>query len=383
MLKNVKPRNAQSRLSRYSTIATMLLAVLAVVPTARGQAIVDLNAFRDCTKCLIATPRETRLPASGGVKELEGGAWAVSDQRGGYIAALNARTLGVFDHTGKLRHALALGERAQPFGTIRAIGVMGDSIVIMDGAGQAWMVLDRSGRLIAHMAMPEGGDDFVPVGSGRVVVAGLSLSAASVGFPLHLVSLAGRDVRHFGSREGEFNVADPWARKVLLATGNPGQSVWFARPGELQFEEWLLDGTVRTIVRGSPVWFPRVEQLPAEGEKPPTRLRQFALDDQRRLWVLSREASPAWKVAIQQSAKSKEGERFVDPSRYLATRVDVFDLSNGVHVGPMRWPNIDARLLRVNGSVLLQSVDTGSAAHSAAISIHRLEIRQPKERVPQ
>jgi hypothetical protein len=99
-----------------------------------------------------------------------------------------------------------------------------------------------------------------------------------------------------------------------------GTSAWVARSGEYALELLGADGTMRRRITREVDWFPFDTTVWDRRSKPRSRIRDIALDDEGRLWVLLARARGDWESRLSEvpriagpvSARAMRGVRPVD-----------------------------------------------------------------------
>jgi hypothetical protein len=85
-------------------------------------------------------------------------------------------------------------------------------------------------------------------------------------------------------------------------------------------------------------------------------LKEFHVDDQERLWVLSAVADANWQQQAREAAARAE-PAIRDLDAYYDTRLDVFDLRNGIHYGPHQWDAYRMHLVPHGSGVMVSHVE--------------------------
>lgn len=341
-----------------------------------AQTRVDLDQFSDAPGCIIDPVLETRLgDATGdGMIESETVVLAHNKVSNEFGVAAQA-SVKVFSAEGEyVRVVGRRGDGPGEFQFIHDIAFSGTNLIVMDQRQRRWTVLSDRGRVLSDSPLRVQPGQFIVVSQDTIVVGSVDLSASAVGYPLHLVQLSdGTILQHFGSQTGEFNVSEPYARRVRVASGGKGASIWVANPRRLHLEEWSLNGELVRIVSGEPDWFPPVTKVPPLGERPPTRLRQFALDGRGRLWVTTWVADRNWEAVARESRDNVEGA-ISDTRGYFDTRVDLFDLEGRTRCGPHVWESDQVNLMLRADEVLAATVEYDDSL-VPRVALYRLEAR--------
>jgi hypothetical protein len=337
----------------------------------------DLDGFGSCARCELVVSRDLALrPRPPAAIETEH-AWArFNRQEQRYYLVAGPTTIAIFDRDG--RYLESFGRRGRGPGElefIRDIHFRDGNAIVLDAGQSRWMVRTERGEERSLGRILRGALGFVVVAPDTAIVAAVATTSARAGLPLHLIAMrTGEEVRHFGSESGDFNAALPWSQRVLLAPGSTSRSAWVASPRELRFEEWSAEGSLLRVVRGAPDWFPPVVRLPAFGTAPPpTRMRQFLVDSEQRLWVLSWVAARDWQRAVRTARRTPAGENLIDTEDYFATRLDVWGFRDQTYYGSIRWEDDNVLLLERNGQILIQRLEYGDDLEPF-IALFRVEI---------
>lgn len=374
---------------RFSGSSTWipLLAVWAIgllFPlTVAAQVRQDLDRFANCSECELVVVRDLTLRLEPPEFIETEHAWTnfnPADQR--FYLVAGPTTIAVFDRQG--RYLESFGSRGRGPGELEFIGDIRfdrGNTVILDTHQLRWSLRTRDGDQRSLGRVQRNALGFVVVAPDTAVTAAVAMTRERAGYPLQLtVMSSGEELRFFGSQSGDFNAALPWAQRVLIAPSARERAVWLARPRELRFEEWTVDGRLSHVAQGTPGWFPPVHRIPEFGSAPPpTRLRQFLIDARQRLWVISWVAARNWERAVLSARSTPEGEHFIDTAEYFATRLDVWDLQTETYYGSLVWEDDKVRLLQRNDDILVQRVEL-DATLEPVVALYRVAIRVPERR---
>lgn len=365
---------------RYLIGWPVALSLYAGLGQAQDPMHLDLDRFAPCPDCQLRRVADLRLAFSNPDLIETEAAWAAFDaNRGEYVLVSGPGSLALLDGSGRyLRTVGRRGRGPGEFEVIRDVRFLNGHTYVMDVGQGRWTVFDSNWELVNHAPLPlSRASRFLPLTPDTMVIAAMGVSPAGVGFPLHVVSLTrGAVLRHLGSETGEFNAGAPWADQVLIARGTTSRTTWLAKPHRLRFEEWSLDASQIAsplrVVEGAPEWFPPVGRIPPFGEKPATRMREFAFDRAGKLWVVSWVAAADWQRGVETAQRTPDGEVFIEPADYFATRVDIYDLRRRIHYGSLRLENHRVRLLDRDGEMLLQLVEYESETN-VYLALYRVE----------
>jgi hypothetical protein len=324
--------------------------------TAVGQQVVDLDRFDECKRCDSELALEALLGDARGAGIIEHANVRVVFDEVRRRFAVYTRTgskVQLFDSTGKF--ITALGRRGGGPGEIKRIygvGFMDGRIVVLDAGGPKLLLLTEAGRILHETRLDVRPGWIRVVRPGTLVVASMDQRPAAVGLPLHLVDVStGQPVAHFGSIDGRWSAADPFASVITLGESPRAQTVWRGYLGQYRFEEWDLKGDLLRVVTGNPDWF----RSPVTGRtERPSLVAGFAIDEDERLWVVTRTADPDWERVPGGGGEGLISEADFDHA--FDSRLDVFDLRRGVHLATHVWDEFGVHLTRKDGSVLVHAV---------------------------
>lgn len=357
---------------------TLFIALFWALPlnSLDAQQVIDLGSFERCRACEVELVLDLRL----GDPDLPGGieseyAHAVFDEaHGGYAVFRRTGTqVQLFDSLGTFQAVLSR-EGGGP-GEVRslvAVAFAGGNIVMLDIGGPKFVVMSPDGEVVAENRIDLRTGDFRVVSADTVVIASMDRRPNLVGYPLHLVSLSdGEVLRNFGSLEGEWNEAEPFATLILLEKSARDRSVWRGYFGRLRLEEWRLDGSLERVVTGDFDWFP---PMTFNQEGAPSSLIAFATDRDERLWLLTRVPDPNWRRLQPGRIGPETLIRREDADGYWDMRLDVFDLSTEQHLGTLRWDGTKVYLTSRRGTVLVNMVEYDEEM-VPRVALYRLDIK--------
>jgi hypothetical protein len=248
-----------------------------------------------------------------------GGLVQVFDANGGFVARVGSRGSGP-------------GEFLQPYSLAL---LPGDSVLVPDYGTQRATVVGPNLRAAREIRL------VIPVSRLLVVswpsnvwINASIRTPASVGWPLHRVSMAGEDdslITSFGAGSGEsrpgFDDDVVW---MTMASSGPwtGTSAFFGATS------WTSRGQVKmTMVRAAP-WFKYKSQGTGTPHTPPGSFIQTMYESDGRLWAVVRVPSPTWREAWRDFPEDMRARREA-PTRAIAleklwrTTIEAIDLKAG------------------------------------------------------
>lgn len=321
-----------------------------------GQTVTRWDELAPCRQCDVEMDLVVRLGDAEGPGIIEGGDVFVRwHEVQGYLVFIkpSAGPVKVFDHGGRFLHLVGRsGEGPGEIGGIVDVNFVGNRIVALDWRRRYWLSFDRTGQTLGearHSMVGTG--DFMPVDDNHIVMAAIDRRPDFVAQPLHVVNVAtGEPVRHFGAVGSNWAVTDPYAGSVAASHVSATGTLWVGKAARPSIAEWSLDGGLVQSIEGELPWFPRVTAYPEIGkDRPPTLLRSLATSGSGQLWMLTSIADPGWRDAELTTIGQEVVIEQHQADGYRDTRLDVFDLGAGVHVGFRTWDSAGARLLTLDG----------------------------------
>ena len=334
----------------------MSLAALAWPGLLAGQATTYWDDLVPCRQCDLELDLVVRLGDAEGPGIIEGGNVFVRwHELHGYVVFIkpSAGPVKLFDHSGVfLRLMGRSGEGPGEIGGIVDVNFVGSRIVILDWRRRSWLSFDPSGQALGearHSMVGTG--DFMPVDGDHIVMAAIDRSPDFVAQPLHIVNVAtGEPQRHFGAVGANWAVTDPYAASVAASGVSATGTVWVGKAARPTLAEWSVDGELIRSIAGELPWFPPVTRYPETGkERPPTLLLSLAVSPAGQLWMLTTIADPGWREA---ELTTLGNEVVIEPHQtdgYRDSRLDVFNIDGGIHVGFRTWDSAGVRLLTLDG----------------------------------
>lgn len=372
--------------TRYRMAKRFLLVFACTFPGAlAGQTVLDLGSFAPCEQCELHARSVASVGASSGEGTIDNELpWVVSRPGGGYLVIDGYTRFKLFDAQGNF--VRSVGREGDGPGELRNIAtgaafVGNGGIVLLDGIKRAWIQFDEDGTFVSQKAQDLTPGRFLLLeGDTLAVIASIDQRPNSVGYPLHLVDIRnGSVLRHFGSADGAWNMAEPAAGRIVLGLDDATRTrVWWGKMGRMHLEEWSVNGVHIRTVTGNLPWFPPIPppgvRIPG---KPDSFMPTFAVDDADRLWMVTVVPDDRWREVERRgpegaiSAASRE--------MMFDSRIDVFDLRSQTHVGFKVWDHAEIRLVRQGGQVLVSTLEYGSSLEPRVI-LHEVILSPSKGR---
>ena len=363
---------------RISFFVVLILGLTVQALPAQAQAVIDLGRIPTCRDCVLKPRLLVTLGEASGDGIIEKNHAEVRYSPGAGLYALfhvgGSRIL-LFDSSGKfVRSVGRQGRGPGEMETLIDAHFSGSNIVALEYGGPKLMVMDRLGRVSREIRLTARPGRFHMVSDTTLVVGSMERTPAAVGYPLHLVRLAtGQTLRHFGSTDGQWSAAHPFAQKIVLGRSPAPERIWSGNPARYRFEQWQVDGQLLRTVSGEPDWFPgRVNQDRDAG--PPTLLVDFGVDAADRLWTVVQVPDPDWREVPK---RGREGYVLTeDEDGFFDTRIDVFDLRGRRHLGTLRWDEAFVSLVQIGGGLTLQKVSYDSDG-VPRVAVYGLDLTSP------
>ncbi|MDX2060381.1 MAG: hypothetical protein SFV24_21405 [Gemmatimonadales bacterium] len=238
------------------------------------------------------------------------------------------RAVSIFSWNGELRQTIAGPSDSVMFSAPRFVFVGDeDTIIVIDRNRQSVDVLGANG--VGRTLRLPFGPTAAAAASGRVVVAGQSLTRSSVNQPLYAVSLMTGRVEGFGPPDSTFRADRPALSQRLLAVAL-GNRVWTSRANQYRLDLHEPTGRVRLSLTRIADWFEPWDEnhLPVDSPAKPV-VAAIQADRLGLIWVFvmrsrqpfrplrrpesdSAEALPSLEAVLQQFDTVVE---VIDPSR--------------------------------------------------------------------
>jgi hypothetical protein len=239
----------------------------------------------------------------------------------------------IYDRAGRFLQAAGnAGSGPGEFRRVADVAMMrGDSIAVIDRSNMRITILTGDLLQGRTVAFPLAVRTPVEVGS-RLVATGSLRSAASAGWPLHIVSVdssRGEVVRSFGP-DGNTASTPVEVRNLnwTLAASRAG-GFWSADQFRYRLLEWSADGQLIRGFERTPNWF--VPALtPGIGSRtspPPSQLVGLQQEADGLLWTYLLVAAPTWREAwpATSAAGGDIAVDAIDMSKLFQTVIEVID----------------------------------------------------------
>ena len=162
------------------------------------------------------------------------------------------RTITAFGADGRVIGTVGRrGEGPGEFTSPKAVGLVGDSVVVLDRTSRRLSIFAPGGRYLRSVGIATiSALGFSVLGDNRIIVAGLSSTPQAVGYGWHLVAPGDLPPQPFGTRE---SVVTPerqaWLRRVTTPANARG-AVWASRVNQYELTLFGPSGDpLRTIRR--------------------------------------------------------------------------------------------------------------------------------------
>jgi hypothetical protein len=215
--------------------------------------------------------------------------------------------------------------------------VPGDSVVVIDQSNLRAQILGpdlRPGRFVNFQWRPLY-KAVVKHWPDSVIMTSVIRTPDGAGWPLHLLSFAGRDARvlkSFGPGSGDIRPGvQSFLRRQPPAAARSGGS-WSIALDSYTIYRWSDAGRLRATLQRRPPWFAdEVDQLgPGHPDQPPPpHIVDIVEDSAGLIWVVARIPSErwrtAWKLGSRQGALTGYTARDVDILKLWQTVIEVID----------------------------------------------------------
>ena len=322
-----------------------------------AQPVIDITGMSACTTCVLRPTLVAQFGTADGEGIIEGDGSEVRYNpitRRYAVFQIGGTRILFFDSTGKfIRSVGRKGEGPTEISHLVDAHFSGNNIIALNRTGPRFMVIDTTGKVLheSRQLMVRRGR-FVVVSDSELVLGSMDRSRELAGHPLHRVRVqTGEAVGHFGRRDSQWSVLDPWSQSVLLGVSPSRMTVWRGQPAPFQVEEWRLDGSLLRTVKDDGKWFPPGTVSGPDGP-PAALMAAFGVDANERLWTITRVPDPEWR-----DVKRGATEGFVLSGQlqdYFDTRIDIFDLRAKKHLGSLVWDDVFVGLVEVNGRLAVQ-----------------------------
>lgn len=342
-------------------IVVLTLAHVGMPCDVQAQTLIDLGRVARCRSCKLELAPLMRIGDARGDGSLDFSSPQLSyDPRTGNFAVFQIGRSGVslFDSTGKVLRRV--GGRGQGPGEVEQlvdVQFVGDALVMLDYPGRKLVMVDRAGKFVREVRLSLAPGRFRALADSLIVLGAMDRSPANVGWPLHLVNIfSGKESSRFGSSDGAYDGTRPFASDVVLGWTPLHTVPWHGKRRELRFERWTVDNRLLTRITGDMNWF--LNGIVSSRDAPPPLFLAFGSDDTERLVVLTRVPDPRWRSVPRVGAEGGVESKYLDD--FVDTRVDVFDLSGGRHLGTLILDDADPNLVSVAGHLILYRTEVGS-----------------------
>ena len=285
------------RCHRWALLSLILLAAL----TAHAQPQTVLAGPASCTACRIELEQVVVFGDSTGPGMLREQSTITTDQRGRFYVTSNFDpTITVFDGSG--RFLRRIGRRGQGPGEFPSVPKilfgLGDTLYTLTYSTRRMTVFSPEYEVVRTETLSSSFTTGVRLPDGRFLLSGDPRSAATIGYPLHLIDNSGAHVRSFGSTTGAQDLFG--SRGMIRRFATPlGPHIWTARLDEYVLEQWDMDGRKLAHLTRQAPWFPPKERRPPNAtngtHRAPLEMRAIAEDKAGLLWTLSLVPDREWR----------------------------------------------------------------------------------------
>jgi hypothetical protein len=316
------------------------------------QAVVTVPDVVACSTCSIVLRSTTALGSLEDTDKFPAGLpdRVSRDAHGRYWRFSNTAPPALFDASG--RFLRMLGRKGQGPGEYIAPQnalFVGDSVVVLDVRQRRASVLNSELQYVRAMVMPAQMYQTVVLSWPDSIIMGARVpSAASVGWPLHLVSFGRRGddnkayvVTSFGPGDGSARPSDGMVRSWYVTPSKDG--FWAAPPTSYRVLKWKRKGLemVQTL-RRDPSWFRGEssgtlggpERTGAPWRPPGPIVVGIEEDSEGLLWAYLNVPGPSWKEAwtlVKRDLDAGKQPRMSDLGweKLYQTRIEVIDPAAG------------------------------------------------------
>jgi hypothetical protein len=203
---------------------------------------------------------------------------------------------------------------------------------------------------------------------------GIVSTGASVGWPLHLLSLEQQTatvLRSFGPDDGQL-LPNTQLEKTQLLTESQGGRAWSADIVRYRLSLWTRDGTLSQSLERHPTWFSGVSPygIGTPTTPPPPAITAIQEDGSGRLWVFIQVAGPRWRSAWPQIGRGTHevASRTIAFEKLFRTIVEVIDPKEGRVVARRSFDDWFVAGLPTGRSAIY-SVDQQGLPHVAIVAL--------------
>lgn len=331
-------------LKRPGHLSLLLLAWLFWPQAAAGQQATDVPEPVSCPRCAIRIESRTILGGEDDLDKFPGFPERIrQDAQGRYWLFSQSGPPALFDGSG--RFLQLLGSRGQGPGEYQAPHdalFLADTFVVLDARQRRASVLSSARGYVRSTLMPSYMYRSVILSwPDSIVVADRVPWPKSVGWPLHLVSLAGSKpddmgavLHSFGPGDRQAEAGDIMGKNWLIADSKSG--FWTTSTTRYELAQYSRSGLRLTwSLRRRLSWFegtegsigvPAVRGRPARAPDP--AIAAIEEDDEGLLWVYIHVPSPSWREAwslIRTDARGEVQGRAIRYEKFYRTRIEVLD----------------------------------------------------------
>lgn len=340
----------------------LVAALSAGTSTAHAQTPLVLSGPATCQQCRIELEQVVVLGDSTGPGMLHEQSGFTIDQRGRFYVTSNyVPTIAVFDAGGRFLRRIGREGRGPGEFTVRPFVLFGpgDTLYALDRNTRRMMVFSPEYELVRTSPLGLVLNTAVRLPDGRFLVSGGAMTAATIGYPLHLLDHKGTLVRSFGSATGAHDLFAGSAASVRRLAAPVGETVWTVKTDELVLEQWHIEGRKLAHITRQAPWFPRKVALPrgaTDGtHRQPPLIRSLSQDKAGLLWSLTAVPDREWRPHTLPPAPGGNGSTYTPDSlrhNLLDSVLEVIDPARGVVLFTQTF---DANLLASNVPDLLVS----------------------------
>lgn len=285
----------------------------------------------------------------------------------------------LFDSKGKfLRSVGEKGKGPGEYGApVEVIAFHRDSVALVDALNLRTSILDADlvpRRFVSTPWIPK--PLVVAEWPSRLVGRAVARTPRSAGYPLHLLSMAGRELsvaKSFGADSGTLL---PGSLPSALALARcDSKTFWAAELSRYQLTEWTYDGRAIRVLDRRPDWFrgDGGQGLGNPREPPPARIADTRCADDGLLWVLINTPKASWRNAWPSRGQAREVRsaeiRF---SQLFETIIEVVDPRSAQVVARQRTSEYLFGLLAGNRAAAFRNEADGTPS----VAILQLTLRR-------
>ena len=256
-----------------------------------------------------------------------------------YTTTRRKDQLLVFDSVGTLVGRLGKsGEGPGEYRNIQRVLVGdADSIYVLDNGLGRVTVYNPSLVLARTQVVPYAPSLVLPGGS--FVVASQLPTPDNIGYPVHLLSAAGRLERSFGTDTPQYRADMKLVTNRLVAKADAG-NIWTIAPGRYVIEKWSAESGKRLEqIAIKSEWFREIAVWPSDERiRPPAIAENLWQDSAGFVWVVFRVADENWSAPTKANV-----ERAVSAEEYAGMFdwvIEVVDTKSKHVVATKRFPQL-------------------------------------------